>query len=126
MGGIDDEVAVDGELSARYICSKGSTIDRHGLRIGEYECVCGCLLNVSYSVVQLFHPGGRSEGNGDELSCAECLSIAHAMGGLGYHDREGIRDIIGSKLTERKMAKGRIWGNGIFVGRLFVDEVVEG
>ena len=109
MGRVDDEEGSGiGKLAARYVGSKTSGIDRHGLRIGKYECVCGGLLNVELEVVELFHPGGERKGDGYEFCCPYCISVAHAMTGLRHDSRKCIRDIIGCKLTRCDVGGRRV------------------
>lgn len=99
MGWIDHEYwSGDGELTPRYIGSKRGGIDRYGVGIGEYECVCGGLLYVGQGVVKLYHPRGSGE-----LGCSYCLSIAEAMSGLGDNTRKAVRDTIRSKLSKCEM-----------------------
>ena len=95
MGWVDHEYwSGDGELTPRYIGSKRSGINRYGLSIGKYKCICGCELYVGKGIVKLYHPSG-----GGELECPDCLTIAQSMSGLGNNTRKSIRDIIRSKLS---------------------------
>ena len=96
---------IESELSTRYERSISPPIDCDHIRVIELECICGSLLNIESSVIQLFHPRGVGKGNSDKLSCPQCLSILETMSDDGDHYWECIRDGYWNKLTIREVAE---------------------
>ena len=96
---------IESELSTRYERSISPPVDWEHIRIIELECICGNLLNIESSIIQLLHPRSACEGNSDELSCPQCLSILEAMSNDGDNHWECIRNGYWNKLTIREMAE---------------------
>ena len=74
-------ITCQSKLSPRNIGVVSYGIYRQSTDIIEFKCVCGCILNIEESVVQLLHPCSKCDGDVDELGCTDCLTILKSMTG---------------------------------------------
>ncbi len=98
----------NGKLTARYVWSITAPVNWKGVGSVQMKCICGGLLNVEESVIELFHPCCSCEGKGVELSCSQCLSVGNAVVRERNDYWESFRDPHRSELPISDVAGTRI------------------
>lgn len=74
-----------------------------GVLVVQLKCVrCG-LLNEEKAIVKLLHPRCVCEGHGNELACAECLTITETVCRQCNHRWKSRCYILGGELPSREM-----------------------
>lgn len=126
MGRIDHEwcISCQSKLATRYVRRIPPAIYRQRAGVVQFKCICGGLLNIEKTIVELFHPCSHCEGYSDELSCSDCISIYEAMVYNSDDYWKGVRDICGGVLEVGEVAEGRIRSIRIWRSGLSVDELV--
>lgn len=127
MGRIDDQwcVTCKSEFTTRDISCVGSAINWKAVTVVKFKCVCGCLLYIEQSVVQLFHACREYERHCDKLGCPNCLAVFKTMAGECYDDGKGSGNRRGCLLSYCKMARRGVGVVGIAGFRLRVYKIIK-
>ena len=88
MRGIHNQrcIACQGKLTPRHIGIIRASIHWDTVNIIELKCVCGGLLYIKESVIELLHPCSTCEGHVDEFGCSNCLAIFKTMAWECHYD----------------------------------------
>lgn len=127
MGRIDDQwcVTCKSEFTTRDISCVGSSINWKAVTVVKIKCVCGCLLYIEQSVVQLFHACRECERHCDKLGCPNCLAVFKTMAGECNQHGKCSCDRRGRLLSYCKMTGRSVGSIGVSRFRLCINKVVK-
>lgn len=127
MRRIDDQwcVACQSKLTARDVGCISSSINWKPATVVKLKCVCGGLLYIEQSIVQLFHPCRVCDRHRQKLSCPDCIAIFKSMTCECNHNGECSCDRRGRLLSYCKMTGRSVGSVGIGRLRLRINKVIK-
>lgn len=127
MRRIDDEwcVTCKSKLTSRDIGCVSSSINWKATGVIELKCVCGSLLHIKESIIQLFHPCRVCYRHSNKLRCSDCIAVFKAMTCECNHHGECSCDRRGRLLAHCKMTGRSVGSVGVRGLRLRIYKVIK-